>query len=411
MQNLAVKVVDNLYWVGVFDFDLRTFDVIVPTPFGTTYNSFLLTTNDGNVLFETVKEPFYQEHLERIENVIGKKGQINYIILNHTEPDHSGSLNHILEKYPNATIIATVAALNNLKFISHLSPEVKTVCSIKLKSLQVGEYHLKFLIQPFLHWPDTMMTVIEELKILLPCDFFAVHYAEPKLFDDQIEGKEHIFEKLYRHYFDAVMSPFKSSVLKGVQLVETQMGFPVEELQVICCSHGLIIRKDIKKIIEKYKEWSQPQMLKNKVIVVYGSAYGYTKIMTNKIVEGIKSTGVEVIVYNIVNTTITEILKDFKDAKGLLLGSPTIVGDATPPFYDLLGHLNPFMHNNRLIQCFGSFGWSGEGVKNLIPRIQQLKVKEVNKPLSIRFRPTKEQEIECFNWGKDFGSKVIDHNH
>ncbi|ELP89614.1 type A flavoprotein fprA, putative, partial [Entamoeba invadens IP1] len=298
MPFLPLEVVPKLHWVGVMDYDLRVFDIIMTTPFGTSYNSFLLQTAKGNVLFETCKENFAAECLERIEHVIGKEGKIDYIVLNHTEPDHSGSLVHILAKYPEATVIATPAALNNVKYIGHIKEDTKTLSAPKIKTLDLGDIHLKFIIQPFLHWPDTMMTVIEELKVLVTCDVFGGHCADDRVFNDKMMDRIADMDEAYKHYFDCIFGPFKPYVLKGINLIETQMGFPVEELKAVCCSHGPVLRTNIKENIERYRQWAQPQVLKNKVVIAYGSAYGYTKHMAEKIAEGVKSVGVEVSIHD-----------------------------------------------------------------------------------------------------------------
>nr|BAN38858.1 type A flavoprotein, putative [Entamoeba histolytica] len=402
----ALEVVKDLYWVGVFDKELRVFDIIMTTPYGTSYNSFLLKSEKGNVLFETCKENFAGECLERIEDVIGKEGKLDYIVLNHTEPDHSGSLVHILEKYPEATVIGTMAALNNIKYIGHIKENTKTLNSGKIKTLDLGNYHLKFLIQPFLHWPDTMMTVIEEMKVLVSCDVFGGHYADERVFNDQMMERIKDMDDAYKHYFDCIFGPFKNYVIKGLDMIETQMGFPSDELKAICCSHGPVLRPHIKENIERYRQWAQPIALKNKVVIAYGSAYGYTQKMAEQISEGIKSTGVEVKMFNIVESSVGDVLKEFEDAKGLLLGTPTLVNDTIPPIMQIACSLNPTIHCNGFVQCFGSFGWSGEGVKNLSARIVQLKVHQPVEPLSIKFQPNSNELQTCFEWGKKFAEAL-----
>ncbi|EKE38815.1 hypothetical protein ENUP19_0367G0022 [Entamoeba nuttalli] len=403
----ALKVCENLYWVGALDNDLRVFDIIMSTPYGTSYNSFLLTTSEGNILFETVKENFAQECLSRVTDVIGESGKIDYIVCNHTEPDHSGSLVHILEKFPQATVIATFAALTNIKYIGHITKKTKTIDSTKNKQFKLGQYTLNFFIQPFLHWPDTMMTVIPELKVLLPCDVFGAHCADPRVFNDEMTDRIKDLDDAYKHYFDCIFGPYTSFVLKGINILENDIGFPVDELKAICCSHGPVLRTNIKENIERYKKWSQPKVLKDRVIIAYGSAYGYTEMMAEKIAEGVKSVGVEVIMHNIVTSSVDAILNDFENSKGLLLGTPTLVGEALPPMYIILAHLNPIVHCSRYVQCFGTYGWSCEGVRNLSVRIDQLMVRRPVRPLSFRFKPTEESLKECFEWGKTFATALL----
>ncbi|KAL7718761.1 A-type flavoprotein [Entamoeba marina] len=406
MDYKAKEVVPNLYWVGVFDRDLRVFDIVMETPYGTSYNAFLLQTSKGNVLFETCKAGFSEECISRIESVIGKEGTIEYIILNHTEPDHSGSLVDLLKRYPKASIIATVVALQNIQNICHFDDSVKVISSNKLKVLDMGNYSIKFLCQPFLHWPDTMMSVIPELKAIVTCDFFGEHLYDDRVFNDLMPDRKVCIDDSFRHYFNTVLLPFKSSVLKGVNLIETQMGFPADELKAICCSHGPVLRTNIREYMEKYKEWAQPTVLKNKVIIYYGSAYGYTKEMVDCITDELRNNNIEVIVHDCVTSSYNVVLKDFEDAKGLLLGSPTIIGDALPPLMMLLCNINPFIHGDRFLGCFGSFGWSGEGIKNIQTRIDQIRCKQPVKPISFKFKLTEENLLECKKWASDYATAL-----
>ncbi|ELP94637.1 type A flavoprotein fprA, putative [Entamoeba invadens IP1] len=406
MENKAVKVFDNLYWVGALDTDLRVFDIIMHTPFGTSYNSFLLTTSAGNILIETVKEQFAQDCITRVKDVIGN-GKLDYIICNHTEPDHSGSLVEILEEYPEAIVVATKPALANIEYIGHIKKTTRTIDTTKQRQLRVGEYTLNFHIQPFLHWPDTMMTVIQEMKVVLPCDVFGAHCADSRIFNDMMEDRIKDLDEAYKHYFDCIFGPYKSFVLKGIEMMETKFGFPVEEIRAICCSHGPVLRTHIKENIERYRQWAQPPLLKDQVVIAYGSAYGYTEMMAKKISEGVERAGASVKMHNIVTSSVEEVLKDFEESKGMLLGTPTLVGEALPPMYIILAHLNPIVHCSRYVQCFGSYGWSCEGVTNLEMRINQLTVRRPVKPIAFRFKPTEENLKECEEWGYQFGNALV----
>ncbi|KAL7712673.1 A-type flavoprotein [Entamoeba marina] len=384
MEYKAKEVVPKLHWVGVFDKELQVFDIVMNTPYA----------------------GFSDECISRIESVIGKEGTIQYIVLNHTEPDHSGSLVDLLKRYPQATVIATCIALQNIQNIGHISSETKTENSQKLKTLDLGDCHLEFLCQPFLHWPDTMMTVIPELKVIVTCDMFGAHYYDERVFNDQMPERTKDMDDAYKHYFDCIFEPFKSSVLKGINLIETKMGFPADELKAICCSHGPVLRTNIRENIERYRQWAQPTVLKNKVIIYYGSAYGYTKNMAQVIAEELRNNGIEVNLHDCVTSSYDVVLKDFADAKGLLMGSPTLIGDALPPLMMLLCNLNPFIHGNRFLGCFGSFGWSGEGIKNIQSRIDQIRCKQPVKPISFKFKPTEENLLECKKWASDYAAAL-----
>ncbi|EDR28037.1 hypothetical protein, conserved [Entamoeba dispar SAW760] len=406
MTSKVLEVLPGLYWVGVMDYELKKYDVLYPAPYGSTYNSYLLKTQKGNVLFETVKQEFANECLDKIEQVIGKEDRIDYIIVDHSEPDHSGSLSPILKRYPNATVVASTAALNNLQFIGHIRDDIKTINTVKTKQLNLGDIHLKFIYQPFLHWPDTMITLIEEMNVLVTCDMFSTHFADERMFDDLIIDRKDQYLQISYDYFNSVFGPFKRFVLKGIQMLEHQPGFDLKNCKAICCSHGPILRGYIRERVDLWRQWAQPPSLKNKVVIAYGSVYGYTETMANTIASGIKSVGIEVSMHNIENTSSEEVLKDFDNCKGLLLGTPTIVGDALPSILTIACNLNPYLHCQRFIQCFGSHGWSGEGVGNLSARLRQLKAKQPVEPLSCRLQPGQEKLEECFEWGKKFGLAI-----
>ena len=178
----AKLVKKDLYWVGVFDPKLRVFDIIMRTPYGTTYNSFLLRGAKANVLFETAKEAFWPEYEQRINSVLEKGERIDYIVLNHTEPDHSGSLPRLLDLWPNTTVVGTESALRNLEKITHRDfKRIAVLQEVANPEIDIGGYSLRFIVSPFLHWPDTMFTYIPAAKALITCDFFGAHYCNEKV--------------------------------------------------------------------------------------------------------------------------------------------------------------------------------------------------------------------------------------
>ena len=395
MNGLQVR--DGIYWVGSLDKYLKVFDIIMHTEFGTTYNAYVVKGSDKNVLMETSKENFFGEFFERLQSVIDP-GDIDYIVMNHTEPDHSGSLKLLLPHCPKAVVVSTATGLRFLKeivngeFLSRQVGEGDTI--------DIGGRTLRFLSVPLLHWPDSMFTYIPEDKTLFSCDSFGCHYCDEKVFNDLIEGD---FTDAYRYYFVNIMGPFRKNMMDALDKIKD---LPIE---TICNGHGPVIRKNPQKYIEMYKSWaaSEPKHGKTAVIA-YVSAYGYTKNMALSIAEGLKTAGgVEVSMYDLVYDDADAAMRAIDEADGVLLGSPTLVGDVLPPILNILIHLNPYIHKGKMMGAFGSYGWSGEAVPNLEERIRELRLPIPVPGLRIRFCPSDEQLKECVDFGKKFAEALV----
>lgn len=389
----ALNVKDDIFWVGALDFDIRTFDVIMHTEYGTTYNAYIIKGSEKTAVVEAVKETFFDEYLERVKNVINPS-DIDYLIVDHTEPDHSGAVEKMLEVNPDITVVGTVTAINFLKQITNR--EFKSLVVKNGDTLDLGGKTLEFNWLPFLHWPDSMYTYLVEDKVLFTCDSFGCHYADEKVFNDLINGD---FLDSYKYYFDCIMGPFKEYVVKALDRVKEL------DIDVICPGHGPVLRKDIKKYVDLYREWSFVEK-QNKVVVGFVSAYGYTKKMALKIVEGIKSKGIDAVLFDLETADKGEVMSEIYSAKGLLLGSPTLVNDALPPVWDILTGLNATIHKGLLVGAFGSFGWSGEAVPNMEGRFEQLKFKMPAGSLKINFKPSEDELEKCFEYGAKFAENI-----
>eukprot|EP01105_Mastigella_eilhardi_P005154 TRINITY_DN16933_c0_g1_i1.p1 TRINITY_DN16933_c0_g1~~TRINITY_DN16933_c0_g1_i1.p1 ORF type:complete len:927 (+),score=244.36 TRINITY_DN16933_c0_g1_i1:66-2846(+) len=399
----------ELHWVGVFDPDLRVFDIVMRTPYGTSYNSFLLRTASGKtVLFETAKEAFVKEFMERILSVIGTEGKIDYIVLNHTEPDHSGSLSHLLERYPDAQIFATRAALLNLEHIAHGTSAsaalARATCvqrgprSPKSDTeLCLGDITVEFYVAPLLHWPDTMFSYIREMRVLVTCDFFGAHYYNTKVFSDAITTDPAATAALwdaYKYYFDCIFGPFKPAVLSGLAIVDTLV------VDVVCCSHGPVLRNEIPRYVAAYREWAQPPRREDRAVVAYVSAYKYTRDLAVAISKGLEANGVKATLFDMVDSKLDEVMASLETAKGLVVGTPTIVGEALPPIFDIVTRINPIIHGGLVLGTFGSYGWSGEGTRNVQGRLDQLAPRCMVplEPLAVRFKPTTKDLNNATEW-------------
>lgn len=399
----SFKLTDRLSWNGVLDSELRTFDIIMHTEFGTTYNSYVFKGSEKVALFETAKLKFWDEFGERTEQVV-KFEDLDYIIVNHTEPDHAGSLEKILEINPKVQVVGTPTAIGFLKEIANCD-----FYSIPVKdgdTLSLGDKTLHFMVLPNLHWPDTMFTYVEEDKVLFTCDSFGSHYSFPEILHSKVTD-EAGYKRATKYYFDNIIGPFIHPYLdKALERIE-----PLE-ISMICPGHGPV--HDTKAAIDEvtgwYKEWSaKPDPKSRKLVVIpYVSAYGYTKELAEKMSAGIKESGdIDVHMYDMVYSDQGEVLADIGAADGILFGTPTIVGEALMPIWDLTIHMFPPVHGKKLASAFGSYGWSGEGVPHIIERLKQLRCKVPDEGFRIRFKPSETQLMDAYDYGYNFGCILL----
>ncbi|MFC1856130.1 FprA family A-type flavoprotein [Thermodesulfobacteriota bacterium] len=387
-----MKITDNVHYVGIFDKELRVFDVIMRTEHGTTYNSYLIT-GEKNVLIETVKEGFTDEFIANISKIIDPK-DIDYIILNHTEPDHSGALKNILKIAPKAVVYASKGACINLKNI--LNEDFEHVAVKDGDELSLGDKKIKFISAPFLHWPDSMFSYLEDENLLFTCDAFGSHFCDERLFDDLV-GDYH-YDFLY--YFAHIMRPFKDNVISACDKISDL------DIKMICPSHGPVLRADPQKTIAEYREMSHIEKSVTKAIIVHVSAYGNTTNMAEKIKEGLVNKGVEVAMYEATDVDIGSLLDDFEHSSALVLGSPTINGDALKPIHDVLSSLATVKIRGKIGAAFGSFGWSGEAVNIIQARMKSIKLKTINDGVKVKFIPTADDLQTCVKFGEDIADAI-----
>ena len=395
----AIKAMDDLWWVGVEDHDLRVFDIVMHSDWGTSYNAYAVRGAEGVALFETVKEKFFDEYLQNLKEVCSLD-EVKYIVVGHTEPDHSGSLEKLLELTPNATVVGSATAITFLKEIVN-----KPFASRAVKegdTIDLGGRTLTFLSVPFLHWPDSMYTYIPEMKALFTVDSFACHYADDRVFNDLIDGD---FTEAYKYYFDCIMGPFKPFVLKALDKIK-----PLD-IQFIGNGHGPVLRANIPHYLELYRQWATPVVVpadERRVAIAYVSAYGYNKQLAGVIADALAEGGVKhVELYDLVECDLETARAAVQTADGFLLGSPTLVGDALPPIYEMLVGLNPIIHKGKPAGAFGSYGWSGEAVPKLTAQMQAIGLALPVEGLKVRFKPSEAQLAEARQFGLDFAAAVL----
>lgn len=389
----AVEIKKDVYWVGAKNPDLRVFDIIMTTKKGTTYNSYLIV-DEKVALIDTVKDGFFDEFINRIKSVIGDR-KVDYLIVNHTEPDHSGSIKSILSEYPDIKIYGSKAALMYIKNIINRDfdgTEAKD-------ELSLGKRTLKFISAPFLHWPDTIFTYDEFDKILFTCDFLGSHYCDDSIFDDEVGD----FYDEFKYYYDVIMGPFKKHVLSAIEKIK-----PLQ-FDVIGTSHGPVLRKDLQKYIDRYYEWSRSvlDIPKDKyALIAYVSAYGYTKEIAMAIKEGLKDAGCEVDVHDITELPLEKLVEKADKAKAVLVGSPTINQDAVKPVWDFLSLVSPIINRGKIAMAFGSYGWNGEGVQLITDRLKGLKFNVIEPGFKVCFKPSEEDLKKAREIGREIGEKI-----
>ena len=393
-KNNILKVSETVSWIGVMDYDLVTFDIVMETRNGTTYNSYFIDA-DRKAIIDTVKEPFWPAYKEKLLSVTDP-GKIEYIICNHTEPDHSGSLQHLLELAPEAIVVGTGQALAYLGEMTD-----RRFKSLKVKNgdvIDLGNKKLRVIGAPNLHWPDSMYTYLEEDGLLFTCDSFGAHYADEKMMDDLVEDYTEAFD----YYFDVILKPYSKFMLKAIEKIR-----PLS-IKAVCPGHGPILRTSWKEKIDLSSRLASGYLVNtqkdNRVLVAYISAYGYTKEMANHLADGLKKVAnIDVDLLDIENILLGDLEEHVVRADGIMVGSPTINQNTLLPVYKLFSVINPIRDKGKPAAAFGSYGWSGEAVKLIENHLENLKLNIVAEGVSARFNPDDEEAGQLVRFGEEFG--------
>lgn len=398
----TLKISDSIYWNGALDPDLKVFDIVMTPEFGTTYNSYVLKGSHATALFETAKELFWDEYRASLES-LGVMGSIDYIIMNHTEPDHAGSAAKIIELNPGAVVVGTATAISFLKEI--VNREFRSIAVNDGDTLSLGDKTLKFMILPNLHWPDTMYTYVVEEKALFPCDSFGSHYSHEGILRSTVTDEEGYW-RATKYYFDAIIGPFKDPyMINALDRIKDL------DIKLICPGHGPVHDCRIQELMQTYREWCTDAQIQREgklVVMPYVSAYGYTGQLAAKIAEGIKerSESIEIRMYDMVTADAAQVGAELAQADGILMGTPTIIGEALAPIWQLTLGMFPPTHKGKLAGAFGSYGWSGEGVPHITERLKQLQMRVVD-GFSVRLRPSEKQLLDARDFGYNFACELL----
>lgn len=375
-----LKLKDNLFYVGTQNPSLRVFDIIMCTEFGTTYNAYIVK-GEKTALIETCHNKFYDIFKSNVEEVC-PLSEIDYVIFNHTEPDHSGSLEKLLAVNPDIEVFGTTAAIKFLKAISNKDFNGHVIKAGEKLDLGAG-IDLEFIPAPNLHWSDSMFTYCSALKTVFTCDFLGSHYCEPTITDDFLSEPDGYW-RAFKNYYCAIMGPFKKFVNAGLDKLEEL------EFDTVCTSHGPVLKHNISEAMAKYRKWSQPTVVPNTAAIFYVSAYGYTEMMANALAQGLKEAGVDAHVYDIIKTSTAEIAEKIETSQMFMFGSSTINKDAVKPVWDVMSMIDPISNAGKKALMFGSYGWSGEACRNLQARAEGIGLKVPVENQRVNFKPSDE---------------------
>ncbi len=400
-NNKILKVTPDVKWIGVLDPGLQVFDIVMETKYGSTYNAYYINA-DKKTLVETVKDTHTAEYLEKVKTVCNP-AEIEYVIMDHTEPDHAGSLSALLDIAPNATVIGTGQALTYLNEIMN-----RPFKSIKVKdgdTLDLGNKTIQFIGAPNLHWPDTMYSYLVEDKLLFTCDSFGAHYCFAPIFDDLITNKEQ-YDEAFVHYFDCILKPYSKFMVKAIEKISSL------DIAAICTGHGPILRSTWKEIVAKSDKLSKEYLeitegKNNRILITYVSAYGYTRQMADWIKKGIEQAGnFEIECMDIEFVLLGDIEAAITKSDALIVGSPTINQNTLLPVYKLFAAINPLRDRGKPATAFGSYGWSGEAVDLIENNLSGLKLKVTQKAYKSRFRPGDEKAQQLIEFGNQFAEQM-----
>ncbi|MGV8059239.1 MAG: FprA family A-type flavoprotein [Smithellaceae bacterium] len=391
----AIKVSDHVYWVGAIDWTIRDFHGYT-TPHGSTYNAFLIMA-DKITLIDTVKAPFKDEMMARIKSVVNP-AQIKYIISNHSEMDHSSALPEVIDMIKPEKVFASAMGVKTLKELFHKEQEILPVKDREVLSL--GNMELTFMETRMIHWPDSMFTYLAKDQLLFSQDAFGMHLATLERFADEIPAATLEYEAAT--YYANIVLPYSPVVLKALEKVMAT-GW---KINIIAPDHGPVWRKDLGKIIELYSKWAG-QKPTAKAVVVYATMWHSTEKMAGVIAEAIAAAGITVKLLSMNETHRSEVVYEVLNAGALIVGSPTLNNNILPQMADVMTYLKGLKPANLIGASFGSYGWSGESVRDLEDMLKEMKVEIAAPSVSTKHVPDEAVLTKCQELGKTIAAELL----
>jgi flavorubredoxin len=398
-----VEVTPNVYWVGAIDWAVRDFHGYV-TPRGSTYNNYLIM-DDEPALVDAVHGEFTDTSIKNIR-AITKMRDIKHVIVNHIEPDHAGGLYRMVHMCGNPRVYITKKGLEGLGRMFDISgwdiKVVKTGDEVK-----TGKKTLMFLETPMLHWPDSMMTYVKEDKLLISQDAFGQHMATTQRFDDELLACTAISE-----LDDAVWDYYANILMPFGTLIKSKLGEVAKlgiEIDIIAPDHGVIWRQNPGKVLGMYSDMAEGKC-DERVSIIYDTMWHSTEKMIEPIAKGIKAEGMDCKVLKIRATPTSTCVKEFWRSRGTLIGSPTLNNTLFPPIGDFLVNLKGLRPKGRLVSAFGSYGWGGGAVRDIIKQCQELKLEVMEPGVQVKYKATPEEEEQLFEFGREFAIRTREYH-
>ena len=391
MKGLNTPEISNgVFYVGVRDWNRRLFDALIPLPQGTTYNSYLIKGKEKIALIDTVNPGFEPELENKINNVTEIK-QIDYLIMNHAEPDHAGAIPYILRANEKAKLVATKIGVQAAQTYFNV-PQERVMIVKDGDTLELGGKTLKFIEAPMLHWPETMFTYLMQDKILFTCDFFGMHTAYG-FYDDEIDE----LESFTKRYFGEILMPYRSLGLRAMEKIQNL------EVEIIAPSHGPIY-KNPKKILDNYARWTRGET-QEKVIVVYVTMWKSTEKMVNHIVEVLLQKGIRVSLHNLTNADLGEVAKDLVDARAIVFGTPTVLGKMHPLAVYAAHLVKVLRPPLKLGVVLTSYGWGKGALSHAVELLGPTGL-EVVGSMEVNGPPTKNDLDKVKLIGEELAKKI-----
>lgn len=375
----TVEMAPGITWVGVEDWQRRLFDAFIPLPYGTSFNAYLVLGKEKVALIDTVKPGFEDELLAKISKVVAPE-KLDYLVMNHAEPDHAGNIPKVMAVAANAQLVATGKGVEMAQALYHV-PESRCLAVKDGDVIQLGGKTLKFIEAPWLHWPETMFTLAEEDRVLFSCDFFGSHIASDRLYDDEVGD---IVLPEVKRYYAEIMMPFTRMVTAGLDKAASL------DIRMIAPSHGPVHRNP-KRVIDAYEKWSRGT-LAPKAVIAYVSMWDSTTKLAQPVINAISAEGIEAVPYDLPVADISHVMRDLVDASAIVIGAPTVLGGLHPVAAHLMSLVKILRPRLKLAAYFGSYGW-GAGAASQAKGLFEAAHFEIVDALEVRGAP-RDGELE-----------------
>ncbi|MEW6142243.1 MAG: FprA family A-type flavoprotein [Chloroflexota bacterium] len=388
----TVELIPGITWVGIEDWNRRFFDALIPLPHGTSYNSYLAIGKNRVALIDTAGRGFEDQLLAKIQTIVPPE-KIDYIVMNHAEPDHAGAIPAVMSAALKAQVVTTKKG-GEMAGVLHRVPESRCLTIRDGDTLDLGGKTLRFLEAPWLHWPETMFTFAVEDKVLFPCDFFGAHMATDRLFDDEVS--DDLIPEAKRYYSE-IMMPFTRMVTAGLDKAKNAAP------RIIAPSHGPVYRRP-ERILESYEKWSRGR-LAAKAVVAYISMWQSTEQLAKAIASSISVEGIETVPFDLSVSDISHVTSELVDASAIVLGSPTVLGGLHPVAANALSLLKVLRPRLKLAAFFGSYGWGG-GAATQAKALLEPTGCELIGTLDIRGTPGEKEIADAVSLGQKVAQRI-----